>query len=247
VKQPLLITDLTRMRGGHVCLAGYDPQGRCVRPAEPRIHEDLVKRDGQFCVYPSAVVEFDLLAPRPQPPHTEDHVFDLFHIQFVRRARPREFGEVLLRSLSPSVAAIFEQPILEAQGYSVADGAGPRSVGTVRPRGIVRAIYGPSIEGAWDYRLQFYDEAGAFFSLKVTDLTWHLYCDAQRGPERQPADIAAELTALLKTRKVLLRIGLSRGWAEHRGRCFLQINGVYTSPDYLEGKTLADFALPPAD
>lgn len=243
MKRKLLITDFTRMRSGHVCIAGYDEQGACVRPADPRIHEHLVKRDGKFCVFPSAVVEFDLLQPRPQPPHTEDHVFDLFSIHFVRKAEPREWGDTLVRSLSPSVAAIFEQPIIEDHGYYVMDGAGPRSVGTVRPGGIVKAIYGPGFEvGAWDYRLQFYDEAGQFYSLKITDLTWHLYCDALRGPDRQPPEIAAQLTKLLKSRKVMLRIGLSRGWSEHRGRCYLQINGVYTSPDYLEGKTVADFS-----
>jgi hypothetical protein len=243
VKQALLITDFTRMRGGHVCIAGYDKHGRCVRPAEPRIHEDLIKRNGQYSVYPSAVVEFDLLEPRPQPPHTEDHIFDLFHIQFVRRARPREFGDTLKLGLASSVAAIFEQPILDDQGYYVMDGTGPRSVGTVQPREIVQASYGPSRrDEAWDYRLHFVDEAGTAYRLKITDLTWHHYCDTLRSPSRQPPEIAADLTRLLRSRKVLLRIGLSRGWAEHKGRCYLQINGVYTSPDYLEGRTLADLA-----
>ena len=242
MKQPLIITDFTRMKGGHVCISGYDPQGNCVRPSEPRIHEDLVKRDGKFCVYPSAVVEFDLLEPRPRPPHTEDRVFDLFHIQFLRQAGPREWGEALRHSLAPNVAAIFEQPIQNEKGFFVADGAGPRSVGTVQPSGIVRFSYGPGLEdGAWDYRLKFYDGAGQFYSLKITDLTWHRYCDSLRGPDQQPAQIAEQLTRLLKQRQVLLRIGLARGWAEHRGRCYLQINGVYTSPDYLEGKTVADF------
>ncbi len=242
MKLALLITDFTRMRGGHVCLSGYDEQGNCVRPAEPRIHEHLVKHDGKFFLYPSAVVEFDILSPRPQPPHTEDHIFDLFSLRFLRRADQREWSDRLGQSVSPSVAAIFEQPIQHEKGYFVLDGAGPRSVGTVRARGIVKAIYGPANygDGAWDYRLQFYDEAGQFYSLKITDFTWHLYCDAQRGAERQPAAIAAELTRLLKSSQVLLRIGLARGWAEQRGRCYLQINGVYTSPDYLGGKTAAD-------
>ena len=242
MKQQLLITDFTRMRSGHVCVVGLDEQGRCIRPAEPRIHEQLAKQDGKFCIYPSAIIEFDIFAPRPEPPHTEDHIFDLFSIRFLRRATAHEWQDRLKRSLSPNVAAIFEQPIQHEKGYFVADGTGARSVGTVRARGIVKAVYGPANfdQGAWDYRLQFYDEAGQFYSLKITDLTWHLYCDAQRGPDRQPAEIAAELTRLLKSRKVLLRIGLSRGWAEHRGRCYLQINGVYTSPDYLEGKTVAD-------
>jgi hypothetical protein len=243
VRQELLVTDFTRMRGGHVCLAGYDRQGRCVRPAEPRLHEDLAKRDGRFFVYPAAVVEVDLLAPRPQPPHTEDYVYDLFSLRFVRQARPREFGDTLKRGLADSVAAIFEQPVQNDEGFYIADGQGPRSLGTVEPREIILASYGPSRrDEAWDYRLHFVDQAGTAYRLKITDLTWHHYCHSLRGPDRQPAEIAAHLTHLLKSRRVLLRIGLSRGWAERKGRCYLQINGVYTSPDYLGGRTLPDLS-----
>ena len=243
MKQPLVITDFTRMRGGYVCVAGYDALGHCVRPSEPRLQEELIKREGRFFVYPSAVVEFDLLEPRPRAPHTEDHIYNLFDIHFVRQAGPREFGDTLLLGLAPNVAAIFEQPVQQDHGFFVAEGVGPRSVGTVRPRAIVKVIYGPSRQGeAFDYRMQFYDEAGQFYSLKITDLTWHRYCDSLRQPDRQPAQIAAELTRVLKRRAVLLRIGLSRGWAEHPDRCYLQINGVYTDPDYLAGKTIADFA-----
>jgi hypothetical protein len=38
-----------------------------------------------------------------------------------------------------------------------------------------------------------------------------------------------------------LRIGLARGWDEQPDRCYLQITGIYTFPDYLAGKTFDDF------
>jgi hypothetical protein len=41
------------------------------------------------------------------------------------------------------------------------------------------------------------------------------------------------------------KIGLARGWDEHPARCYLQITGVYTFPDFLKSKTFADF-VPPA-
>lgn len=41
--------------------------------------------------------------------------------------------------------------------------------------------------------------------------------------------------------QVYLRIGLARGWKKYPDRCFLQITGVYTFPDYLDGKIFADF------
>jgi ATP-dependent DNA helicase RecQ len=41
---------------------------------------------------------------------------------------------------------------------------------------------------------------------------------------------------------VVLRIGLTRHWDAYPDRCFLQITGIHTFPDYLEGQTFADFA-----
>ena len=57
----------------------------------------------------------------------------------------------------------------------------------------------------------------------------------------EPTEIADQMTQLLQSRKVYLRVGLSRGWKKFPDRCYLQINAIYTSPDYLEGKTFFDF------
>ena len=47
---------------------------------------------------------------------------------------------------------------------------------------------------------------------------------------------------MLKSRKVYLRLGLARGWHKYPDRCYIQITGVYTFPDYLEGHTFAAYA-----
>jgi len=38
---------------------------------------------------------------------------------------------------------------------------------------------------------------------------------------------------------------LARGWERYPDRCYVQITGVYSFPDYLSGRCFADFA-PPA-
>ncbi len=114
-------------------------------------------------------------------------------------------------------------------------------LGTVRPSSIIRAIYAEGPEGAWDYRLMFTDSLGKFYRLKITDMTWHYFCDSLREKGQEPPEIASYLTGLLRSRKVYLRIGLARGWKKFPGRCYLQINGIYTFPDYLEGKIYNDF------
>jgi hypothetical protein len=47
---------------------------------------------------------------------------------------------------------------------------------------------------------------------------------------------------LFKKNTIYLRIGLSRGWQKYPDRCYLQVNGVFTFPDYLDGKTFLDYA-----
>jgi hypothetical protein len=237
--EELMITDLTRMYGGHVCVAGYAHNWQCVRLASPRLHELDVVADGKPIAFPAAVVECDLHENLPDPPHTEDFSFDPYSLRLVRRLDGPAWQAALDRLLFDSVSGIFEQPIIDDQGRYVADGVGPRSIGTIRPRGISKATYSAGVDGTWSYRLGFYDHAGKFYQLKITDLTWNAYCDSLRAPEREPKDIAFSLTQMLKSRRVYLRIGLSRKWAKFPGRCYLQINGIYTFPDYLQGMTFA--------
>ena len=46
----------------------------------------------------------------------------------------------------------------------------------------------------------------------------------------------------LQERMVFLRIGLARPtWEIHPHCCFLQINAVYSFPDYLDGRCFVDF------
>jgi len=244
MRKTLVITDLTRMHEGRVCVAGYDEEGACIRPVlpPPGILEQSLYADGKPAVFPSAVVEYDLLEHRPQPPHTEDWRYDPASVQFVERLKGKQMHETLTRALSQSVAAIFEQPILTGPGFYVMDGQGPRSLGTVRAFQ-PEARYEQRDEGRWEYRLRFDDHAGHSYSLGVTDLSWRYYCDHQRNQRRSPSDIAAELNAVLQSaEEIYLRIGLARGWEKFPDRCYLQIIGVYAFPGYLRGRTFADFA-----
>ncbi len=241
MKTKLVITDLTRMYRGMVCIAGYDEGRHCIRPVlpPPGISEQSLIVEGRPIIYPFVLVEFDLLQPLPSPPHTEDYRFIPGSARFIRQIHHRE--EILGWSLFQDIRAIFEQPVHDDFGYYVMDCQGPRSVGTIHPKAIIEAIYEPGPEGVWDYRLIFYDGKENYYRLKITDLTWHYYCDSLRDERRDPAAIALKLTAILQSQKVYLRIGLSRGWKRFPDRCYLQINGIYTFPDYLGGKTFADF------
>lgn len=240
MKTKIVVTDLTRMYQGRVCIAGYDEARHCIRPVlpPPGIAEMSLVKDHKPLAYPFTIIELDLLQPTPKPPHTEDHLFDPDSMAYIRCVQNRR--EVLKWSLFDSVEKIFEQPILRKPGFYVMDCQGPRSLGTIKPANIIGVKYAQDGDEAWDYRLTFYDQSDTWYRLKITDLTWQYYCRSLRGADRDPLKIAEELTRQLKKAEVYLRLGLARGWKEYPDRCFLQITGIYTFPDYLGGKNFYD-------
>ena len=88
----------------------------------------------------------------------------------------------------------------------------------------------------------FIDQEGTSYRLKIVDLTWQYYCDSLRDETNAPKEIAARITKDFENRQIYLRIGLSRGWKKFPERCYLQITGIYTFPDYLEGKNFSHFS-----
>jgi len=244
VKQELVITDVTRMQAGRVCIAGYDRKRNCVRPVlpPPGIHETLLSADGKPRIFPFAVVEFDLQEHIPKPPHVEDWRFDPAAVRFVKRLGDAEKKITLERLCFADVQSIYETHIFTGNGSYLLEGEGRRSLGTIQPTRISQVNYEKQND-AWKYRLQFEDRRGKTYHLTITDLAWRYFCDARRNAGETPEQISATLCAELRARPTFLRIGLARGWDKYPGRCYLQITGVYTVPDFLNGRTFADFAL----
>ena len=142
MKKQIIITDLTRMQEGRVCIAGYAENGECIRPVlpPPGIHESMLKKNGILQVFPLSVTEFDLTRHIPDPPHTEDYEFNPKSMRFVKLLDEPKRLEILTSSLFPNVKAIFEVPVKWGPGYYILDGEGPRSLGTIRPRIINEVI-----------------------------------------------------------------------------------------------------------
>jgi hypothetical protein len=244
MKTQLVITDVTRMQEGRVCIAGYDKGLKCIRPVlpPPGIHESSLYAQGRPIVFSFAVVEYDLLQPTPHPPHTEDIRYEPTSVRFIKRLEESRRRNALVKTLFPNVQALFEVPIYSDVGHNVMDGSGPRSLGTIRPQRVIKAIYEQSPEGKWKYRIGFVDGEDATYWLTVTDLAWRCFNDDQCRQGRDPQLISSDMTSMLKSSEVYFRIGLARGWKEYPDRCFIQMTGVYTFPDYLNGRTFADFA-----
>jgi hypothetical protein len=187
-------------------------------------------------------VEYDLLDHVPKPPHTEDHRYDPRSVRFAYQVDEAKRRMVLDRTLFGSVRDIFDVPLFSDMGHYVKDGEGMRSLGTIRPKQIQGVLYELSPDDKWKYRLIFVDGEKTVYRLTITDLAWRYFCDRQREEGTHPQAIATHLTSVLRSSQVYLRIGLARGWDKFPNRCYVQITGVYTFPDYLGGRTFADFA-----
>jgi len=83
---------------------------------------------------------------------------------------------------------------------------------------------------------------GRRYCRPASDLTLWNRCYYQvRRRGNDPNKVAQELVSIFqKAERMYLRLGLARPWEEDN-KCWLQVTGIYTFPDYLSGKTFIDF------
>ncbi len=254
----LTVTDLTRMQGNRVCVAGYLPDGTSARPVlaadggitepwlriKPRGIHRWFREDS--IVRPFSMIELEWRDRAPALPHCEDwHIAPTFRRW--RGVLPPEEREELLRHIDDgAVSHIFGVPIMQGPGWYIAAGSGVRSLGTICPIAVTAVEFAAASSGNATYRLAFTDSERTTYRLAVTDLAFRAYLTLQWQRGNTPDMCAAALLGVMRRNPVWLRIGLTRSWAQYPDRCFLQITGVYTFPDYLGGRSFADFAAPHA-
>lgn len=250
MKNELFVTELTRMYGDRVCVAGYVRNLGCVRPVFRRgdLTEAWLKIGPAAIIRPFAVVELELLENTPESPHTEDWVIDPTYRVVKRMVTQDQRREILKTTDYGGVEYVFGAPIHRGPGWYIEKGQGQRSLGTIVPAEISQVRYGPNDYGDWDYRISFTDQLRQSYRLTVTDLAFRYFLDHQLARGRLSTDeVARRILARLRQTEVFLRIGLARRWSRFPDRCFLQITGVYSFPDYLNGRCFADLALSPEE
>lgn len=243
MRKTLVVTDVTRMGGDRVCVAGIDERGNCVRPVTPGdVREHHLYQGQQVVIHPKAKVEFELSSANIDPPHIEDEQFTPNAIVRKGICSDEEWGAILEGSCFPGVSDVFGGHLLE--GRYVLPEARTRSLGTIRD---VRINY-VAIETYYEkrrLRLDFTDQRNQRYSrLPINDLTFRAYVQSSitKVGNLKTENVAQQ--ALLGADRIYLRIGLARPWSRQGSprACWTQVTGIYTFPDYLEGKTFADFS-----
>lgn len=252
-REQFLVTDLTRMTPTSVCIAGYvRRKGNliCIRPVLPwsdrsqgLIAEDVLFA-GRSPVTPFTIVDLDLYEEDSDPPHVEDVVFSGDFTQIVRRLGLQNRQAILHEVLDPSIETIFDGSAQRSDSGNawVEHGTLCRSLGTVEAFNI-RVYFDHFDDSGWKYRIQFEDEIGTAYKLAITDLAARRYLQSLvRDVGMSQTDASISLRDLLQeAQQVILRIGLARPFEFHRDRCYLLVTGIYSFPDYLDGRTHADF------
>lgn len=247
MKRTLIITDLTQMpKGNEVCVVGIDEAGNCIRPCcEGGFLKDyLYDADGRLVVRPRAKVEFDLHPITCQAPHIEDMGFEPDSIRGRGLCNNKEWESILKRSSYTSVDDIYDGLLREHRW--IKPGANTRSIGTLTKVRIT-SVKLPEREGKLKYRLYFIDGTGfRYDNIGVSDLAFRELSYAQvKRLGHSPIVVSEQITSLLtSTDRTYIRLGLARPWVNPNTSkigCWMQVTGIHTFPDYLGGKSFADF------
>ena len=245
MRQIIVITDLTQMPAGNqVCVAGISENGECIRPV---CNGGFLKKylyvDNRVLIRPGARIEFDFIQAKIEPPHIEDKTFDPTSIVSYGVCNNNEWEHVLKSSSYTRVKDIYDGFL---QDFSwVKPGAKTRSIATLSAATTL-IVQLPEWEGKLKYKLSFKDSIGDMFDRPISDLTFRELCYKKiKRDKHSRLAISSELTGLFKNAdRVYLRLGLARPFRTTpttEPRCYLQVTGIYTFPDYLHGKTFADF------
>jgi hypothetical protein len=239
MKKTLVVTDVTQMpQADYVCVVGVDEKGRSIRPiCEGGFKKRYLTQDNRVIIMPTAKVEFDLYTTEINPPHVEDMAFSPNSIVNKGFCSHSEWEKVLQQTSFQTVEENFEG-YLKNKGW-VMPGSNTKSIGTLSSARIIDIdLTFESIKP----RITFVDISNQEYNRPSSDLTLWNYCYFKvKKQENSRSVTEQELIKLIKSHnKLYLRLGLARPWKQDN-KCWLQVTGVYTFPDYLQGKTFADF------
>ncbi len=243
--QTIVITDLTQMpTGNQVCVTGISEKGECIRPVcSGGFLKKYLYVNNKVSVRPGARIRFDFTPAKIEPPHIEDKTFDPASIVRMGLCNNTEWEHVLKGSAYTNVKDIYDGFLQDCSW--VKPGTKTRSIATLSSATNLN-VQLPEWEGKLRYKLSFKDSTGDMFDRPISDLTFRELCYKRIKMDGNPRlTVSGELTGLLKKAdRVYIRLGLARPWIQpgsSEPKCYLQVTGIYTFPDYLQGKTFADF------
>ena len=226
----LIVTDLTRFKNKEIlCMAGLmQGDATCVRPARAFTgqgptyyrYDDLRRLN----VLPGTILEGEFGFPaQMHAPHVEDRV-PQGRLTVVGAATSEEFETALAQSAYESLSAGFGVELKGDKKYLATLQPPTRSIITLRTSPANFSVFEDKYG---KLRTHVMDGTGTRYQyLSVTDLGFFDYVGNTNTRRMTAAEALAQIHAQTS---LYLRIGLSR---IHEGCYWLQVNGIYTFPDY---------------
>lgn len=230
----IIITDLTRFRNDAiVCLSGVDPKdGKTYRPL-PYLKREFCK---QANILPGTKLEIQNgQLSSLKKPHTEDFFWSGAVPNNAGSVKSSEFESVLHMTAFKTICEGFDGKVPQDEKYIPYDDPPSRSLISIRiPPRKVEIVTDPYKAG--NLKIHLEDNDGRRYSfLSLTDLCFFEYAKNNYGAL---GDIKKLNEYIHQKKYVFLRIGLSRVYAPNqpndpRHGFWIQVNGVYTFPDFL--------------
>jgi len=219
----IIITDLTRFNNlEKVCIAGINQEtGECVRP-QPYIKLSKCEKHD---ILPGTVIDGDFTKkPNLNKPHVEDYSYK--RLKKVKIFNSNEFEKLLENDIVNSISTGFNYDFPEQGKVIPKEYAPSKSIITIKINtNKIEIVKDGFKEGK--IRLHLLDNDGKRFSfLSITDLGFYNYAMEHFNDLNFP-DIINNFIRRQTT--VFLRVGLGR---EYKGGFWIQINGIYTFPDF---------------
>ena len=232
--RPLIVTEVTRMRGDYRCVAAWDVHAnRIVRPLQQDGTNWPIARD-RSVFYPGNVLACVPYGPRRGGalPHLNEDLPLATTPTVLASLDDAELFTLLLPLADRTIQAAFREPLIDHKYVNEATDC--PSLGCV----LVRRRNASFVEGFGKLRFRFRDADGIHYDLGVTsDVLLDMFSpndpDAFFGVDEANEWLEVNPPAA----QVILRVGMARGWSGPEGvwnplRCYLQLNGIITQDNY---------------
>jgi len=232
----IVVNHLTRMREGHICVAGVDLKtDQHVRPVlkwEQLTSQFLARNNGPFDL--ANVVDLGVTEPHPKKPHIEDRIFRPSQTRLLETLEAEDFWALLYSISKPSLQAIFGSDLRRVGRASCGTdvGKGEASLGCLRPSRRPQLKYTTrGRQGKPRIRIHLTDDRFDVW-VGVTDI--RLYENDHITPDRAIVEQTAQ--RLQKSGAVILGVGLTRPFSsstEHENEPlhWLQVNNIHLEAD----------------
>lgn len=225
----IIVSHLTRMKPGYICVAGINPEtGKHIRPVlnHDRLSRNLLRKEGGVFEI-GALVEIGPTKNVGNAPEMEDHEFSIENLKHVRRLKPNDFWEWLIKTWENKLKSILGNDLEQRSNSCTLDiGTGKASLGNLEPKGSPCL----NIDGWGKIRIAISD--GEFNpDLSVTDI--RLYKSDQKTARSK---VVESLAARLPKTEIALAVGLTRAWRKPGDtveRHWLQVNNIHLEEDPL--------------